>query len=78
MELQQQLDLVYDADAVRRSQGANVGILRTCWPGLVKIAEQMRQTSIACRSSLNTAGRNCDYYTVKGTCCYQEDHLALK
>ncbi len=47
MELQQKLDLIYDVDAVLRGQGADAGILRIRRPGLVSIAEDARQASLA-------------------------------
>ena len=46
MELQQKLELVFDADAVLRGQGADAAIIRTRRPGLVKIAEDAMQESL--------------------------------
>ncbi len=43
MELQQQLDLVFDVDAVLRGQGANASILRSRNPRLVRVAERALQ-----------------------------------
>jgi len=47
MELQQKLELVFDADAVLRGQGADAAIIRTRRPGLVKIAEDAMQESLS-------------------------------
>jgi len=47
MELQQKLELVFDADAVLRGQGADAAIIRLRRPGLVKIAEDALQESLA-------------------------------
>lgn len=47
MELQQNLDLIFDADAVLRGQGANASILRARNPRLVRVAEQAMQESIS-------------------------------
>jgi hypothetical protein len=38
MELQQNLDLIFDVDAVLRGQGADASILCTRSPALVKVA----------------------------------------
>jgi hypothetical protein len=46
MELQQKLDLIFDADAVLRGQGADAAILRARRPGLVKVAEEALQESL--------------------------------
>jgi hypothetical protein len=43
MELQENLDLIYDVDAVLRGQGADAAILRARRPGLVKVAEKAMQ-----------------------------------
>lgn len=43
MELQQNLDLVFDVDAVLRGQGANASILRARNPRLVRVAERALQ-----------------------------------
>jgi hypothetical protein len=45
MELQQNLELIYDVDAVLRGQGAEPSVLRKRRPALVEIAEQARQAS---------------------------------
>jgi hypothetical protein len=45
MELQQNLDLIFDVDAVLRAQGADATILRARRPGLVKVAEKALQES---------------------------------
>jgi hypothetical protein len=47
MELQQNLDLVFDVDAVLRGQGADAAVLRARRPALVEIAEQARQESLS-------------------------------
>jgi len=47
MELQQKLDLIFDADAVLRGQGADAAVLRLRRPTLVKIAEEALQESIS-------------------------------
>jgi hypothetical protein len=47
MELQENLDLIYDVDAVLRGQGANAAILRARRPGLVKVAEKAMQESFS-------------------------------
>ncbi len=47
MELHQKLELVFDADAVLRGQGADPAILRLRRPGLVQVAEQARAASLA-------------------------------
>jgi hypothetical protein len=46
MELQQNLELIYDVDAVLRGQGADASLVRKRKPALVEIAEQARQASI--------------------------------
>jgi hypothetical protein len=45
MELQQNLDLIFDVDAVLRGQGADASILRSRRPGLVKVAEEAMHES---------------------------------
>ena len=45
MELQQNLDLTFDVDAVLRGQGADAAILRARRPALVKVAEEAMQES---------------------------------
>jgi hypothetical protein len=47
MELQQNLDLVFDVDAVLRGQGADASVLRLRRPGLVKVAEEAMHESLA-------------------------------
>ena len=47
MELQQNLDLIYDVDAVLRGQGADAAILRARRPSLVKVAEEAMQESFS-------------------------------
>jgi hypothetical protein len=47
MELQQNLDLIFDVDAVLRGQGADASILRARRPALVKVAEEARRESIS-------------------------------
>src|SRR4030042_1012028 len=47
MELQENLDLIYDVDAVLRGQGADAEILRSRRPGLVKVAEKAMQESFS-------------------------------
>jgi hypothetical protein len=47
MELQQNLDLIFDVDAVLRGQGADAAILRARRPTLVKIAEEAMQESFS-------------------------------
>jgi hypothetical protein len=47
MELQQNLDLIFDVDAVLRGQGADASILRARRPGLVKIADEAMQESFS-------------------------------
>jgi hypothetical protein len=47
MELQLNLDLVYDVDAVLRGQGADPAVLRARRPSLVEIAERARQESLS-------------------------------
>jgi hypothetical protein len=47
MEIQQNLDLVFDVDAVLRGQGADASILRLRRPGLVKVAEEAMQESFS-------------------------------
>ena len=47
MELQQNLDLIFDVDAVLRGQGADAAILRARRPGLVKVAEKAMQESLS-------------------------------
>jgi len=47
MELQKNLDLVFDVDAVLRGQGADASVLRARNPALVKVAEQAIQESIS-------------------------------
>jgi hypothetical protein len=47
MELQQNLDLVYDVDAVLRGQGADAAVLRARRPALVEVAERARQESLS-------------------------------
>lgn len=46
MELKQNLDLVFDVDAVLRGQGADAAVLRARRPALVEIAERARQESL--------------------------------
>jgi hypothetical protein len=43
MELQQNLDLIFDVDAVLRGEGAEAHVLRARSPALVKVAEQAMQ-----------------------------------
>jgi hypothetical protein len=47
MELQRNLDLIYDVDAVLRGQGADAAVLRARRPGLVKVAEQAFRESFS-------------------------------
>lgn len=47
MELKQNLDLIYDVDAVLRGQGADATVLRARRPGLVKVAEEAMQESFS-------------------------------
>lgn len=47
MELRENLDLIYDVDAVLRGQGADAAILRARRPGLVKVAEKAIQESFS-------------------------------
>src|SRR4030067_3704247 len=47
MELQQNLELIYDVDAVLRGQGADASVLRARRPGLVKVAEEAMQQSFS-------------------------------
>jgi hypothetical protein len=47
MELQQNLELTYDVDAVLRGQGADASILRLRRPGLVKVAEEAMHASLS-------------------------------
>jgi hypothetical protein len=47
MELQQNLDLIFDVDAVLRGQGADAAILRARRPSLVKVAEDAMQESFS-------------------------------
>jgi hypothetical protein len=47
MELQQNLELIFDVDAVLRGQGADAAILRARRPGLVKVAEEAMQKSLS-------------------------------
>jgi len=47
MELQENLDLIYDVDAVLRGQGADAAILRARRPGLVQVAEKAMQESFS-------------------------------
>jgi hypothetical protein len=47
MELQRNLDLIYDVDAVLRGQGADPAVLRARRPALVDIAERARQESLS-------------------------------
>ena len=47
MELQQNLDLIFDVDAVLRGQGADAAVLRARRPGLVKVAEKAMQESFS-------------------------------
>jgi hypothetical protein len=47
MELQQNLDVIYDVDAVLRGQGADASILRMRRPGLVKVAEEAMHESLS-------------------------------
>jgi hypothetical protein len=47
MELQLNLDLIFDVDAVLRGQGADASILRARRPTLVKVAEEARRESIS-------------------------------
>ena len=43
MELQQNLDLIFDVDAVLRGEGAEAPVLRARSPALVNVAEQAMQ-----------------------------------
>jgi hypothetical protein len=45
MELQQNLELIFDVDAVLRGQGADAAILHARRPALVQVAEKARQES---------------------------------
>ncbi|TRZ47969.1 hypothetical protein D4S03_10605 [bacterium] len=45
MDLEQNLDLVFDVDAVLRGQGADASVLRARSPALVKVAEEAMQES---------------------------------
>jgi len=47
MELQQNLDLIFDVDAVLRGQGADAAVLRARRPALVKVAEEAMQESFS-------------------------------
>jgi hypothetical protein len=47
MELQPELDLHYDVDAVLRGQGADASILRERKPSLVKVAEEAMHESLS-------------------------------
>ncbi|MFZ2097285.1 MAG: hypothetical protein WAV05_11680 [Anaerolineales bacterium] len=47
MELQRNLEIIFDVDAVLRGQGADASILRLRRPGLVKVAEEAMQESLA-------------------------------
>jgi hypothetical protein len=47
MELQQNLELIYDVDAVLRGQGADAAVLRARRPALVEVAEKARQESFS-------------------------------
>ena len=47
MELKQNLELIYDVDAVLRGQGADASVLRARRPGLVKVAEEAMQQSFS-------------------------------
>jgi hypothetical protein len=47
MELQQNLDLIFDVNAVLRGQGADPEVLRARRPRLVEVAEKARLDSIA-------------------------------
>jgi hypothetical protein len=47
MELKQNLELIYDVDAVLRGQGADASVLRARRPGLVKVAEEALQESFS-------------------------------
>jgi hypothetical protein len=47
MELQKNLDLIFDVDAVLRGQGADASILRLRRPSLVKVAEEAMQESLS-------------------------------
>src|SRR4030042_5672628 len=46
MELQQNLELIFDVDAVLRGQGADAAVLRLRRPALVKVAEEALQESL--------------------------------
>ena len=50
MELQQNLDLIFDVDAVLRGEGAEASVLRARSPALVNVAEQAMQegSSLLC------------------------------
>jgi hypothetical protein len=47
MELQQNLNVIFDVDAVLRGQGADASILRSRRPGLIKVAEEAMHESLA-------------------------------
>jgi hypothetical protein len=47
MELQENLNLIFDVDAVLRGQGADAAVLRARRPGLVKVAEKAMQESLS-------------------------------
>jgi hypothetical protein len=47
MQLQQNLELIYDVDAVLRGQGADAAVLRSRRPALVEVAEKARQESLS-------------------------------
>ena len=47
MELQQNLELIFDVDAVLRGQGADAAVLRLRRPALVKIAEEALHESLS-------------------------------
>jgi hypothetical protein len=47
MQLQQNLDLIYDVDAVLRGQGADAVVLRSRRPALVDVAEEAMQGSFS-------------------------------
>jgi hypothetical protein len=47
MELQQKLDLIFDADAVLRGQGADAAVVRQRRPRLVDVAERALHESVA-------------------------------
>ena len=47
MELQENLELIFDVDAVLRGQGADAAVLRARRPGLVKVAEKAMEESLS-------------------------------